>query len=353
MEFAVKSAAIQAALDQATAKCIFPCGVLMRKQADNPPEFFCSGKSVYGDGGFKPDAHSLFDLASLTKVVATTTLAMMAYEEGSLDLDKPVSAWLPDFMDGDHPEWRAIITPRMLLAHTAGFVPFLPFYRTYVNISSRPEKQRIVRLAPLHSQPNAETVYSDIGMMVMGQIVETILRKRLDAAVWELVFKPLEMLETTFNPPSKQHCVPTEEMADKPGHFWTGIVHDENARWLDGVSGHAGLFSTAADLERFSNMLLENGRPLLHSRHTLQLFASPANLLPGSTRCLGWTHWSAVHSSFGHTGFTGISLWIVPDQGLATLLLTNAVHPHRECKQNGYFDTRDHLHALCLETSRP
>ena len=353
MDDAAENTLLQAALDEATAKRIFPCGVLMRMRQGNPPAFFCSGKSVYGDGGFKPDEHSRFDLASLTKVVATTTLTMLLFEEGCLDLDKPVSTWLPDFMDGDHPEWRAVITPRMLLAHTSGFVPFLSFHRTYERVSSRQEKQRLVRLAPLHSAPNTETVYSDIGMMVMGQIVETILHQRLDAAAQNLVFKPLEMFDTGFNPRNLAPCVPTEEKTDAPGHYWTGIVHDENARWLDGVSGHAGLFSTAADLTRFADLLLENGRPLLHSPHTLPLFASPANLLPDSTRCLGWTHWSAIPCSFGHTGFTGISLWIAPKQGIATLLLTNAVHPHRVCKQNGYFEVRDHLHALCLERPLP
>ena len=348
MDTVSKSSAIQAALDEATANHIFPCGVLARLHRGEAPAFFCSGKSVYGDGGFTPDANSLFDLASLTKVIATTSLVMLLFENGSLDLDNPVSAWLPDFTEGDHPEWRAAITPRMLLAHSAGFVPFLPFYRTYEAVSSRPEQLSLVRHATLSSPPNTTTVYSDIGMMVMGQIVEVILQKRLDIAARELVFVPLGMTDTTFNPSDTARCIPTEEKVDRPGEYWQGIVHDENARWQDGVSGHAGLFSTANDLAIFANMLLNGGKPLLHSTKTLELFTAPANLVPESTRCLGWTQGIAVPNSFGHTGFTGISFWIVPKQGFATFLLTNAVHPHREAKQNGYFDVRDNLHRMTL-----
>ena len=338
--------AIQAALDEATAKHIFPCGVLARLRKGEASHFFCSGNTVYGDGGFRPDTTSLFDLASLTKVVSTTTLTMLLYEGGSLDLDKPVFTWLPDFTEADHPEWRAVITPRMLLAHSAGFVPFLPFYRTYEAVSSRSEKLRLVRHATLQAPPNTTTVYSDIGMMVMGQIVEVILKKSLDMAARELVFTPLGMTDTTFKPSDTARCVPTEEKADIPGEFWQGLVHDENARWLGGVSGHAGLFSTANDLARFAGMLLDGGKPLLRSNKTLELFTTPANLVPDSTRCLGWTQGVAVPNSFGHTGFTGISLWIVPSQGFATFLLTNAVHPRREAKQNGYFDARDNLHRM-------
>ncbi len=340
--------AIQAALDEATAKHIFPCGVLTRLRKGEASRFFCSGNTVYGDGGFRPDTTSLFDLASLTKVVSTTTLVMLLYEGGSLDLDKPVATWLPDFTEADHSEWRARITPRMLLAHSAGFVPFLPFYRTYEAVSSRPEKLRLVRHATLQAPPNTTTVYSDIGMMVMGQIVEVILNKSLDVAAKELIFTPLAMADTTFNPSDMARCVPTEEKADSPGEFWQGVVHDENARWLGGVSGHAGLFSTANDLARFAEMLLDGGKPLLRSNKTLELFTTPANLVPDSTRCLGWTQWSSYTGSFGHTGFTGISLWILPAQGLATFLLTNAVHPRRKAKQNGYFDTRDNLHGMTL-----
>ena len=336
---------IQAMLDEAVSGRIFPCGVLMRLNRGGNPEYYCAGSTQYG-GGFVPNATSLFDLASLTKVIATTPLAMLLFEAGNLDLDRPVASWLADFEAADHPEWRARITPRMLLAHSAGFVPSLPFHRTFAGMGDRAEKQRLVRHGTLQSPPNAKTAYSDIGMMVMGQVVEAILKKHLDMAAKELLFAPLGMEDTGFKPIASSRCVPTEEIAERPGEYWQGIVHDENARWLGGVSAHAGLFSCARDLALFARMLLAGGAPLFPSGRTLELFTSPANLVPGSERCLGWTQWSKMPGAFGHTGFTGISLWIDMTKGIATLLLTNAVHPHRECKQNGYFAWRDRLHLL-------
>ena len=339
------AAEIQSCLERAVSGHIFPCGVLMRLKRGGAPEYCCAGRSQYG-GGFAADATSLFDLASMTKVVATTPLAMLLYEAGSLDLDRPVSRWLPDFEDGDHPEWRARITPRMLLAHCGGFAPFFPFHQSYAAVCNGDEKRRIVRHAALQSPPCAEAVYSDIGMMVMGQVVERILGKTLDLAAKELLFTPLGMDETGYNPHEGRRCIPTEEKKESAGEYWRGIVHDENARWLNGVSGHAGLFSSGRDLSLFARMLLEGGMPLFRSRETLALFAAPANLVQGSERCLGWTQWSKLPGAYGHTGFTGVSLWVDANRGSATLLLTNAVHPHRECKQNGYFHWRDRLHLM-------
>ena len=167
---------------------------------------------------------------------------------------------------------------------------------------------------------------------------------------------PLGMERTCYNPTDISVCVPTEEKADEPGVFWRGTVHDENARWLGGVAGHAGVFSCAEDLAKMCKMLLAGGYGFV-SNETFMMFTRKAGIVEGSSRCLGWDGYSdgcaggskASKNSFGHTGFTGTSLWIDIENDIAVVLLTNAVHPHRECKANGYFRIRNEIHTSCYE----
>ena len=340
----------QKKLEEAVGQGVFPCGVLavvgrgdVRYASAGLPETFPA----------MPE-HAMFDLASLSKVVATTSLAMLLTDEGRLDIEAPVASYLSDFLDFDkeHEAWRRKVSVRMLLAHCGGFPPWLPFWKR--DLESIEAKRRLVRESPLESEPGSVTSYSDIGMMLVGQIIERISGAPLEVFAKDKVFTPLGMTRTCYNPSEAALCVPTEEKADAPGCYWQGVVHDENARWLDGVAGHAGVFSCAEDLSKLCTMLLNGGDGFI-SRRTFDEFTRKANLVAGSSRSLGWDGWSegcaggskASPDSFGHTGFTGTSLWVDRENDIAVILLTNAVHPHRECKANGYFKCRNEIHTAC------
>ena len=337
-------------LSDAVSRGVFPCGALAVVHGGKA----CFHSSGFSDEYAMPPQHVLFDLASLSKVVSTTMLAMRLVDDGTLALDAPVAASLPDFLDCDseHREWRRRITPRMLLAHCGGFPAGQPFWKS--GVTEPEEKRRLVRTSPLASEPCSVTLYSDIGMMIVGQIVERLSGTPLDVLAHERVFSPLGMARTCYNPPDTSQCVATEEKAEEKGTYWRGIVHDENARWLGGVAGHAGVFSCTEDLAKLCAVLLDGGDGFV-SRRTFDEFTRKANLVAGSSRCLGWDGWSegcaggskASPDSFGHTGFTGTSLWIDRKNDIAVVLLTNAVHPHRECKSNGYFKRRNEIHTAC------
>nr|BCX00601.1 MAG: beta-N-acetylhexosaminidase [Bacteroidota bacterium] len=289
---------------------------------------------------------TLFDLASLTKVVATTSALMKLYEEGRLGLDDPVSRYLPEF----DRKGKGRVTIRQLLLHTGGLRAFRPFYQDSLFRQLPPEEQaafvwRFILEDSLQYEPGTRTVYSDFGFIVLGKLIERITGKRLDEYVTETFFRPLGLRRTVFRP--LEHGFQPEEIAPtEEDRYWRhrlvhGTVHDETADALGGVAGHAGLFSTARDLAVFAQMLLNGGwyggQSLLRPE-TIRLFTRRAS--PSSTRALGWdTRNAEGYSSagtrmseraFGHTGFTGTSLWIDPDRNLAVILLTNRVYPTRE-----------------------
>jgi CubicO group peptidase (beta-lactamase class C family) len=294
---------------------------------------------------------TLFDLASLTKVVGTTTAAMILEEEGRLDLDRPVRDYLPAL---DAPD-KAAITVRMLLAHSGGFVSGAPLWR---DAPGRAEFLRTMNARPLAYVPGDSTIYSDWDLILTGWIIEEITGRPLDAFLHERVWRPLGMRDTGFNPladarvPPGAHCTVTHRSGHpllpriaateqdtvyrhRPIH---GIVHDENACALGGVAGHAGLFSSARDLAVFAQMLLNggswNGERILDP-NTIARWTARQN--PRSSRALGWDTPSPGATagryfsprSFGHTGFTGTSIWLDPERGLFVVLLTNRVNPTR------------------------
>lgn len=300
------------------------------------------------------DAATLWDLASLTKVVGTTTAAMLLVEEGRLDLDAPVIRYLPDWADGD-PRKRDV-TVRHLLLHRAGLPPFRQWY---LQESGRDAYQRVINGLALDYAPGDSTVYSDIGLMTTGFIVERISGLTLDAFLAERVFGPLGMVDTGFRPAAEliDRIAPTEIDRTFRRRHVRGEVHDENAWALGGVAGHAGLFSSARDLAVFAAMMLGNGvapacRPVAGSgvpcnaprpRDLTLLNASTIRLFTlrhdgTSSRALGWDTPSGNSSagqyfsrrSFGHTGFTGTSIWMDPERDLFVVLLTNRVNPTRE-----------------------
>lgn len=293
------------------------------------------GRLTYDKDAPPVTADTLYDLASLTKVVATTTMAMILVDEGRLDLDRPVRDFLPGFQGPG----KELVTIRHLLTHSSGLDATSPLYK---EVRGRAAFLERIEAMDLSYAPGSRSVYSDLGIILLGEILERVAGQPLDAFVRDRVFEPLGMRDTMFRPPPelRPRIAPTE-IDPWRGRLVHGEVHDENAFAMGGVAPHAGLFSTAGDLARFGQMLLNGGvlegRRIV-SRETVALFTRRAGI-PGSDRALGWDTKSAEGSSagtlfsptsFGHTGFTGTSIWIDPERQLYVILLTNRVHPTRE-----------------------
>jgi CubicO group peptidase (beta-lactamase class C family) len=273
---------------------------------------------------------SIYDLASLTKVVGTTTAAMVLFDEGRLDLEAPVSTYLPAFSGG----WKDSVTVRHLLTHRSG----LPAGRDLWRVARTPDEARAAVLSTnLECKPGQCYIYSDLGADVLGFVIEAVAGESLDVFLHDKVFEPLGMNDTFFRPAdSLTYRIAPTEIAPPRGYPLQGQVHDENAYALGGVAGHAGLFSTAADLSIFAQMMLNggvyNGVRVL-SDTTVALFTRRA----AGTRALGWDTADGDGGSgkfldsraYGHTGYTGTSIWIDPERQMFVLLLTNRVHAAR------------------------
>ena len=273
---------------------------------------------------------TIYDLASLTKVVGTTTGLMILFDEGKVVLDDPVSKYVPEFSGGN----KDRVTVRMLLEHRSG----LPAGRDLWRIASTPAEARAAVIqTPLVCEPGRCYEYSDLGADMLGFVVEAAAGAPLDQFLHERVFGPLGMNDTFFRPADslKTRVAPTE-VAPPRGYPLQGEVHDENAFALGGVAGHAGLFSTAADLSVFAQMMLNGGEyngTRLFADSTVAMFTKRA----AGTRALGWDTCGGSGScgeylgedAYGHTGFTGTSLWIDPDRDMFVVLLTNRVHEAR------------------------
>lgn len=294
---------------------------------------------------------SLFDLASLTKVVATTPMAMILYERGVLDLDAPVSAVVPEFAAGDGR--RGEVTLRMLLAHSSG----LPAYeKLFLVAQTRDELLQAAFATELSAAPGTRAEYSDIGFIILGVALERLADEPLDAFCQREVFGPLAMAHTTFNPAKaiRPEIPPTADDRTFRHRIVQGEVQDENSSVLGGVAGHAGLFSTAEDLARFAHSMLNGGYPLLRAE-TVQLFTRRASEPEGSSRALGWDTPSAPSQSgkylsprsFGHLGYTGTSLWIDPERRLSIALLSNRTWP--DCQGQAIRQMRPAFHDAVVE----
>jgi CubicO group peptidase (beta-lactamase class C family) len=285
-------------------------------------------------GAPAPDEGTLWDLASLTKVVALTSAVMQLSHEGRIDLDAPVQRYLPEWTGPRKDQVRV----RDLLTHSAGLPSWRPLYK---EAPTREAALRLVLSTPLEAAPGERMVYSDLGAILMGQIVERVSGERFDRYVGRHIFGPLGMRSTLYRPSAKllPRIAPTEVDPWRQRKI-RGEVHDENAFRLGGVSSHAGLFSTAADLARFARMLLNGGMldgvRVLDSA-TIRAFTTVQNPKL-SARGLGWETASGNNSggrrmsgrAFGHTGFTGTSLWVDPERDVFVILLSNRVNPTRE-----------------------
>lgn len=297
-------------------------------------------RQSFGRLTYLPDAtlttdDSIFDLASLTKVLATTPLIMRAVDAGVIQLDDRVGDRLSMWRGSD----RVHVTVRDLLAHASGLTSYLPFFRDY---RGRQEFERAICTLPLEYTPRTQSIYSDLGFMLLGFILEDVngapLAQQFETLKASVRLEPDERI--AFNPPRdwRERTAPTELDLWR-GRLLQGDVHDENAWALGGAAGHAGLFATASAVGAFARAMLDGlaGRGSLAAPNTMAEFTARGTV-PGSSRALGWDTMLPTSScgtklsprAIGHTGFTGTSLWIDPEQDLYVVLLTNRVHPARD-----------------------
>jgi CubicO group peptidase (beta-lactamase class C family) len=274
-----------------------------------------------------PDDRTLWDLASLTKVIGMTSAMMQLIEHGRAELDVPAQRYLPEWAGPG----KAQVTVRHLLTHTSG----LPAFRRYDTLTTNADSiTRLLFAEPLDTVPGARMVYSDIGAYLLGRIVERVSGQPLDRYLEEHVFRPLGMSETMYRPPREllPRIAPTE--IDTIRGKIHGTVHDPRAFYLGGVSAHAGLFGTGRDLARFAQMYLNGGElggVRIFRPATIELFTTRQV----ADRALGWQKASGTNSAgqlmseraFGHTGFTGTSIWIDPAHDVFVILMSNRVNP--------------------------
>lgn len=296
-----------------------------------------------GFGHFTYDSSSavvtdstVWDLASVSKVIATTAAAMLLWQTGQLNIEAPLASVLPQFTGSD--ARRRLVTLRMLLAHSSG----LPsYYRMYEHCRTREELLASCYSIPLETHPGARAEYSDIGFILLGHALERIAGESLDSFCRREVFVPLGLESAVFNPPAswRDRIPPSEDDQRFRMRVIQGEVNDENAFIMGGVAGHAGVFAPALDVARFAQTMLNGGAPIFKPEtveHFTQRETSPA----GTSRALGWDTPSQPSQSggyfssrsFGHLGFTGTSLWCDPERQLSITLLTNRTWPDRSCQ---------------------
>lgn len=291
-------------------------------------------RKAYGSRSLEPrrlpmTVDTIFDLASLTKVIATTTAVMQLMEQGKVRLNDPLAKYIPDFAQNGKDD----ITIRQLLTHYSGLAPDLDLETPW---EGKQTAYQLAHVMPPETTPGSGFVYSDINFIMLGELVEKVSGETLDAYAAQHVFTPLKMTHTRFVPPAawRMRIAPTQY--DEMDKMLWGVVHDPTARRMGGVAGHAGLFGTGDDLAKFAQTLLDGGDGIL-SPEAVEKMTSPQT--PPSApvlRGFGWDIDSPFSSnrgdlfpvgSFGHTGFTGTSMWIDPTTHAYVILLTNAVHP--------------------------
>jgi len=331
-----------ALLERAVAEGVTPGGVLLVARRGAVALERAAGRLTYDDDAPAVSPSTIYDLASLTKVIATTTLMMRRVESGALDLDGTAASYLPELKGS--PVGGA--TLRDLLAHSSGLPCCTELFRELGEGLDRDEARarylKHIAATDLEVGPRERSIYSDLGVLLLGEILERESGHGLAELVEDEVLDPLGVADTGYLPVDslRKRIAPTE-FDPWRGHLPHGEVHDENTHALGGIAPHAGLFGTARDVAEFAHAMLNGGAyrgRRIAGRDTIALFTRRAELVPGSSRALGWDTPSDPSSagryfsarSYGHTGFTGTSLWIDPDLELIVVLLTNRVHPTRE-----------------------
>jgi CubicO group peptidase (beta-lactamase class C family) len=324
---------VRAVLDRARADSAFPGAFAVVGTRDSVLAEYGVGTLDWAPSP-RPDENTLWDMASLTKVVGMTSAMMQLSDAGKVDLDAPVQRYIPEFRGAN----KERVTVRHLLTHSSGLPAWRPLYKE----TTTPDEARSLAVATaLDTLPGVRMVYSDLGAVILGQIVERVSGERLDDYLARHVFGPLGMTSTRYRPGTEllPRIAPTEFDPWRQRQI-RGEVHDENAFSLGGVSGHAGLFSTGHDVARLTRMYLNRGTldgVRIASPETIRRFTTVQDSA-FSNRALGWETPNGSNSAghlmkrpaFGHTGFTGTSIWVDPSRDLFVVLLTNRVNPTRQ-----------------------
>jgi CubicO group peptidase (beta-lactamase class C family) len=367
---------VDRAIDKAIAAAEIPGAVVLARMPRDGEVL--EHASVRGLAVARPErlpmtVDTIFDLASLTKPIATTTSLLLLVHEGAVDLDAPVSKYLPVFSERD----KDAVTIRHLLTHSSGLKPWRAFHELLIERERKTGErllgtpaarelviERVLRSGLVH-EPGAAAVYGDLDFITLGAVIEAVTHQSLDAVVRERVTGPLGMRETTFFPlgeesglpdPLRRRIAATENCPWRERILW-GEVHDPNTWVMGGVAGHAGLFGTAGDLMTFAQTLLDvwHGRSDALPRERVRGFAERQRLPEKSDWALGWDTPSAGRStsgryfspsSIGHTGFTGTSLWIDLEREAIVVMLTNRVH---QVAKRSRFELRPRVHDLIRE----
>lgn len=337
---------VSSLMDRAITSRAFPAATIEVGRRDRVLWNAAFGCLTYAPDAAATTPETIFDLASLTKVIATSTLVMRAIDGGTLSLDDPIADHLPDWRGSD----RELVTIADLLEHASGLTAYLPFFRDH---HGRAEFARAISTLPLEYTPRTQSIYSDLGFMLLAFILEDVNRATL-AVQFDSLFRLKAEATGTGNEKAegylgfrlkgdatsidKTRFAPTELDLWR-GRLLQGEVHDENAWALGGAAGHAGLFGTAASVGAFARLVLRgfSGDSTLANPATLARFARRSTVA-GSSRALAWDTMLPTSScgtrlsarAIGHTGFTGTSLWLDPEQDLYIVLLTNRIHPTRE-----------------------
>jgi serine-type D-Ala-D-Ala carboxypeptidase len=311
------------------------------------------GHFTYDESSQRVRPDTIYDVASLTKVLATTAMTMKLHEAGKLDLEQPMTEIVPEFNACDDPR-RQQITLQMLLTHSSG----LPAYeKLFLKAHDHMAMTKAACAVSLTADPGTRAEYSDIGFIWLGIALERLAGEAVDGFCAREIFGPLGMRDTMFGPAEALtgNVPPTEHDHEFRQRIVQAEVHDENAWAFGGVAGHAGLFSTARDIAKFAGCMLRGGTPVF-DRATVALFTTRQDSPPGTSRAIGWDTPSQPSSSgkylssrsFGHLGFTGTSLWIDPERDVAIVLLTNRTWPDRG-NQDGIKRVRPAFHDAVVE----
>jgi CubicO group peptidase (beta-lactamase class C family) len=352
--------AVDRVIEDAIRERAFPGAVVAIGRRDTVLHLRAFGRQTYDTGSPAVTRRTVYDIASLTKVVGLTTAIMMLVDEGRVTLDSPLADYVPALGTAG-----PALTVRRALTHSAGFPAWRAYWQT---ARSRAQVFAMAAAEPLEYPTGTRMIYSDVGIINLTRMVEAVTGERLDRYLARRLFRPLEMTDTRYNPPRswRSRIAPTEVDNNWRRRLVHGEVHDENTAAMGGISGHAGIFSTADDLARFARMMLRGsggalargsggsgergiggsgergsggtgvGQMLVRSE-TIAEFTRVQEAAQ-SHRALGWETPNGQNSAggrlsaraFGHTGFTGTSIWIDPELDLFVILLTNRVHPTRE-----------------------
>jgi beta-N-acetylhexosaminidase len=345
--------AVKRLVSDAAAARAFPAAAIEVGRGDSVLWQWTHGRLTYSDDSAPVTVDTMFDLASLTKVIATTPIVMRMVAERRLLLNAPVAFYAGDWRGAD----RDRVTVADLLEHCAGFMAWSDVYR---RAESRREFAHEIATMPLEYAPRSRSIYSDLGFILLGLIAEQVAGQSLA----DLFSDGIGDRDLAYTPAKAERprTAPTEDDRTLRGRLLIGEVHDENAWRLGGVAGHAGLFGTAPAVGRFARVVMTTLREttVLGAPWMLRRFLRQS-AVPGSSRALGWDRMRPTSScgrrftptAFGHTGFTGTSLWIDPDFDLYVVLLTNRVHPNRPTDpHDGLARLRPRVHEAIVEALR-